>query len=153
MEKQAIIEKLGTRRKGAFATIVTRKELGKGDVLAKLANEAGKIEKISIFQVKLNSYSSRKDIRGAIERGEREAPTLPAHIESSEALQNGLNFWIGKNGQIYLALPTANTKSKAIYFRSGAKVSKQEIAHFLCVKKGGESKFVTPKLENIHEVR
>jgi purine nucleoside permease len=153
MEKQSIIQKLGTRKKGAFATIVTKKELGKGEILAKLASEAGKIEKISIFQVKLHAYVSRKDIREAIEAGEREAPSLPPHVESCETLANGLNFWHGKNSQIYLALPTANTKSKAIYFRNGAKVSKEEIAHFLCAKKSSESKFVAPKLENIFDVR
>jgi hypothetical protein len=152
MDKNSIIEKLGARHAGAFVTVNVKKTLGKGDVYAKLANEAGKIEKLTSFQVKLHAYATRKDIREAIEAGERETPTLPAFVDTVEKLENHLTFWHGKNGQVYLALPSANTEAKTKFFRNGKEVSKEEIAHFLCAKSGDKPKFYAPKLENIESV-
>jgi len=153
MQKSNIIEKLGARHAGAFVTINVKKTLGKGDIYAKLASEAGKIEKLTRLQVKLHPYATRKDIKEAIASGEREMPTLPAYVESVEKLENHLTFWKGKNGTEYLALPSANTEAKTTFFRNGKEVSKEEIAHFLCAKNSGEKpKFYAPKLENVESV-
>jgi hypothetical protein len=152
MQKENIIEKLGARHAGAFVTVNVKKTLGKGDIYAKLASEAGKIEKLTTFQVKLHSYATRKDIREAVEAGERDAPELPSFVESVEKLPNHLTFWKGKNGTDYLALPSGNTEAKTKFFRNGKEVSKEEIAHFLCAKNGDKPKFYAPKLENIESV-
>lgn len=152
MTKDSIIEKLGARHAGAFVTVNVKKTLGKGDVYAKLASEAGTIEKLTSFQVKLHPYETRKDIREAIEAGEREKPSLPVFVESVEKLKNHLTFWHGKNGQVYLALPSGNTETKTKFFRNGKEVSREEIARFLCAKSGDRPKFYAPKLENIESV-
>ncbi len=149
MEKENIIEKVGKRQAGGFVRVIVKKQ---ADILKKFQNEAGAIEKESRFTVQLCAYANKKDIRESIEAGERDMPVLPAFVEKVEKMQNGLAFWIGKNGQVYLALPTVNTKAESSFFRNGEKVEKNAIAHFLKAQSDNKPAFVTVKLENIAEI-
>lgn len=133
MDKQSIIERLATRKKNLCVRIIVDRP---AEVYKKLIGEAGEIRKRSAYSLQLADYASRAPVRAAVEAGERSAPELPAWVERSETTENGIKFWIGKNGKTYLVLPVFGSKNsaKVQWTRNGVKVSKQEIAHFLTAK-------------------
>jgi len=163
MTAQQIIEAVGNRKRGTSARIIVNRE---AKIYKKLAGEAGEIRKRSVYNLQLASYGNRAPVKQAVEAGEREAPQLPVWVEKTEQF-GPVNFWIGKNGQVYLALPTFGDKSKAIvqWTRDGKKVNKMEIARFLTaaetpailtaeeMAERGQVGFNAIKLENIERIR
>lgn len=163
MNASDIIKALATRQAGGALSIVVNRP---AKVLKALAGEAGEIRKVSRYSLQLASYARRQPVREAVESGEREAPKLPAWVERSEKLGNGLNFWIGKNRKQYLALPVFGDKGSARveWLRDGRPVEKIEIARFLLAseladhpsksetEEKGQAQFNAITLENIAEI-
>ncbi len=162
MNAQDIIQKLESRKAGQAVSITVNRP---GKVRKALAAEAGDIRKVSTYSLQLAAYGARQPVKDAVQSGEREAPTLPEWVERSERV-GGVNFWFGKNGGVYLALPVFGDKGNARvqWLRNGEKVEKSEIEKFLLAsetterptkdetEEKGQAQFNAISLENIAEI-
>lgn len=120
---------LAARQPGSFCRVRVERPV---ELLK--ANSAGiEITKETIYTFQLVAYPNRKPVREAVAAGEREAPELPSHIAKSENAGNGLKFWIGKTGQVYLALPVFgdNRDFPVIWRRNKRKIAFDKIAKYL----------------------
>lgn len=159
MEKIDLIRALVARNKGTSLSVVVNRP-------AKLRKAASglDIRKRSRFSLQLASYAARKPVKQAVEAGDRQAPELPSWVSHAEDIGNGLRFWIGKNGQIYLALPRFGSKAESEWLENGKPVPQSKVAAYLLASETrkreskeeteakGQAGFNAIKLENIEAV-
>jgi len=164
MEKENIIAKLESRHKGTVARIIVDRP---AKIRKALSLEAGDIRKQSGYSMQIASYSNRAPVKQAVADGEREAPTLPSWVKSTESFKNGLTFWRSASGGYYLALPLFGDKgnSKTKWFRNGKEVDFSEVKPFLLAseipvkreskaetEEKGQAQFNAIKIENILDI-
>lgn len=156
MRQNDITTKLASRAGGQFVRVITERpaKVKKSSQLA--------ITKRSVMSLQLAAYGNRKPVREAVANEEREAPSLPKWVARVEK-QGPITFWHGHNGQVYLALPLAQSHGSS-FLVNGEAVSLDEIKeHLLASEKvqraskeeteeKGQAQFVAIKLENIKEI-
>jgi hypothetical protein len=156
MEKQDIITAVASQGKGTKFNVTVNRPAH-----LRAAFKGENVRKESKFELQLAPYANRKPVKDAVAAGEREAPELPGWVERAERLPNGLQFWHGKNGQVYLAMPRFGATAFSKWFVDGKEVRKDDIAEKLlgkefkkpfdkkAVEAKGQAGFNAIKLENV----
>ena len=159
MNKETIIKTLSTRHRATCFSITVNRT-------AKLLKEFKGINlrKVSTYSLQLASYGKRSPVKQAIESGEREAPKLPSYVKHAERLDNGLSFWIGYNGQEYLAMPLFGDSVRSKWILDEKEVRLEEVSHMLLASETkakrskseaeseGQALFSAIKLENVESI-
>lgn len=119
------------------------------------------IKKHSVFQGQHCDYANRSPVREAIEAGVRDEPQLPGHIAYSFQ-EDGVRFWQGKNGEVYLPVVIFDGHNKTTWYSNGAEVAKSDIAMYLLASENSKPKdntdkgqvpFVGINVQNILDIR
>ena len=159
MEINQISNLLSNRPKGSIAWIQIRR-LGK----TKAAFKSENIEKVSRFPFQVGvDYSNRSPVKQAVEDGLRDAPQLPKHIKKVFTL-NGIKFWRGHNGKIYLPIPSSGERKFSQWLQDGKPVEVNLIREKLIssefpnkltkaeTESKGQALFFAPTIENIESI-
>ena len=159
MNITTLSKKLSSKPKGSIAWITVKRP-------AKLraAFKSENIEKVSRFPFQVGiDYAKRSPVKDAVEAGERAAPELPKHIKEA-FVSDGIKFWRGHNGKIYLPIPSSGEMKRSEWLQDGSPVESELIREKLLAsefskrqsKSEAESKgqvlFFAPTIENIEEI-
>lgn len=139
MEIQEITEALSQREAGQVYTVEMMRpaKVRKGTSFD--------IQKHSVFQGQFCDYANREPVKSAIESGVRGEPELPGHISHS-FVQDGVRFWQGNNGEVYLPVVLFNSgNTKVTWYRNGVEVNKNDVAMFLLASETSNPKDNTDK--------
>jgi hypothetical protein len=144
MTKKQIEKALGKRAAGSFCVVTVARPM------ATRASCPHEITKRTQYRFQLTTYARREPVARGVATGQRDAPELPPWIKRSEILKNGLKFWHGHNGQVYLALPVFGDggKFKSEFFIDGEVATKRKVNKFLtAAEKRNLEKVKTEKIE------
>lgn len=122
----------------------------------KLKNKEMAEKQSSFSGMVKTSYANGKDVKAAIEAGERDAPELPAWAEPVEI--DGVRFIRHKgNGKLYLPIkPNGNGKRSSKVLLNGKELSTDERETLLYAKdksKGETPAWVTIATDNIQAIK
>lgn len=139
------------RAKGNFVTIDTERTIT-------LKGDAGEVVKQSTYQVMTGTaYGSRRDVREAIEAGERDMPELPIWAELVPCDNPAIRLWKHKQTgrEYFVGIPSGNRGSSR-WFKGGEPVEYAEIESDLYAKdkkKGEPARYVTVPIDTITAIR
>lgn len=157
MLQTQIAQTLSKKRAGSIFTLVIQRE-------AKTFKGSPRIEKVTKMQGMLCDYANRTPVKEGVASGIRGEVELPSHIEKSVFVE-GVRFWQGSKGQIYLPVTVSGNKQEVIWLLEGRPVQKSEIEQYLLssekqvkpdkeeLAEKGQVPFVSVKIENVIEVR
>jgi hypothetical protein len=156
-----IVQALSSKKKGTIFTYVIARP---AKTRAKYVGDA--ITKTSVAQGMVGTdYANRKAVKEGVEDGIRDEVELPSHIVES-FIMDGIRFWRGKSGDIYLPVCATGNRSQTSWQIGGVDTTLDEIKDVLLsseyakktptkddLAEKGQVPFLAVKIENIAEIR
>jgi len=97
MKKNDIIRKLVTAPKGSIVNVELCSDVSRNIAAKNRDKVGGKVSHLSLVQIQSRiPYTSIKEVREAIEKGERDAPRLPFAASGIDSITDGVIFYTPK---------------------------------------------------------